>query len=188
MNLSREKTYHVWIHQQAVSDLPQCPTILPVPPAAPSQASRYQHPCKIKHQYLKVFKLSWESELVRLHLGGVVLHTWCQSLLGQTRHVHLSLPVSSSTAYAPSATPWGGRQHVLKFEHGMRMHTHVRTTQLIRLHWLVALVLEVFTVAVIQQQGVRVVLADPLHFLNIKCALGLYPLTLPASRDRDRQA
>ena len=52
---------------------------------------------------------------------------------------------------------------------------------------LVALVFEVFAVSVVQQQGVRVVLADPLHLLHVKRALSLHPLPLPAPRNRDGQ-
>lgn len=48
--------------------------------------------------------------------------------------------------------------------------------------------LEVLAVAVVKQQGIRVVLADPLHLLNIKCTLGFYPLALSASWDRNRKA
>lgn len=48
--------------------------------------------------------------------------------------------------------------------------------------------LEVFAVALVQKQGVRVVLADPLHLLDVERALGLYPLALPTSRDGDGQA
>lgn len=55
------------------------------------------------------------------------------------------------------------------------------------LHSLVALVLEVLAVAVVQQQSVGVVLVDPLHLLDVKRALGLHPLALPASGDGDGQ-
>lgn len=67
---------------------------------------------------------------------------------------------------------------------GFPMYTQIKKHGL---YSLVALVLEVFTVAVIQEEGIRIVLANPLHLLNVKCALGFYPLTLPASWNRDRQ-
>ena len=47
--------------------------------------------------------------------------------------------------------------------------------------------LEVLAIAVVQQQGVWVVLANPLHLLHVEGALGLHPLPLPAARDRDGQ-
>lgn len=62
------------------------------------------------------------------------------------------------------------------------MHLHP-----MRVHRLVALMFQVFSVAVIQQQSVGVVFAYPLDLLHIKCALGLYSLTLPTSWNRDRE-
>lgn len=53
---------------------------------------------------------------------------------------------------------------------------------------LVALMFEMFAVAVVNQESVRVVFADPLHLLNIKCALGLDPLSFPSSWNRDGKA
>lgn len=53
------------------------------------------------------------------------------------------------------------------------------------LNLLVALVLEVLLVALILEEGVGVVLADPLGFVDIKGALGLDLLPLPTTRNRD---
>lgn len=53
---------------------------------------------------------------------------------------------------------------------------------------LVTLVFEVLAVAVVHQQGVWVVLADPLHLLHVERALGLHPLPFTATRHWDGQA
>lgn len=53
---------------------------------------------------------------------------------------------------------------------------------------LVTLVLEVLAVAVVKQQRVWIVLADPLHLLHVKRALGLHPLPFAATRHWDGQA
>ena len=65
--------------------------------------------------------------------------------------------------------------------------TNTSVLSRVKTHRLVALVLEMFAVAVVQKQGVGVVLADPLHLLNIKRALSLHSLPLPAPRNRDGQ-
>lgn len=63
-----------------------------------------------------------------------------------------------------------------------------QSSRLIGIDSLVALVFEMFAVAVVNQECVRVVFTDPFHLLNIKCALGLDPLSFPASWNRDGKA
>lgn len=70
----------------------------------------------------------------------------------------------------------------------MHMKKKVQSSRLARICSLVALVFEMFAVAVVDQESVRVVFTDPLHLLNIECALGLDPLSFPASWNRDGKA
>lgn len=70
----------------------------------------------------------------------------------------------------------------------MHMKTHKQNNRLFGICSLVALMFEMFSVAVVNQESVRVVFTDPLHLLNIESALGLDSLSFPASWDRDGKA
>lgn len=61
---------------------------------------------------------------------------------------------------------------------------HTRLLKL-KTHILVAVMLKMLLVSVIRQHVLRVVLPEPLGFLNVKAAgLGLHLLSLPAPRNR----
>lgn len=134
------------------------------------------------------FSTEWGHVCIYVMAQRAVLNTWYRPLSGQLQHAHRSPPASGSRAYAPSATPWSDRREILVFEHA-HIETHTQSKREVGgLHWLVALVLEVFAIAVVQKQCVWVVLANPLHLLNIKSALGLDPFSLSASWNRNGQA